>query len=102
MEHTQIQETLRHHIGEKVFIEHVKKRGLESETCYDYAVISRLDPSHLIVITAYESTLLSSGIPYSAIRLVAKSHLYFHDEKDEVIFRSADVKENTDEKVPRM
>lgn len=102
MEHTKIQEIIRPHIGEKVFIEHVKKSGLESKTCYDYAVISRIDPYHLIVITAYDSTLLSEGIPYSAINLVAKSHLYYHNEQEEVIFRSSDTKENKDEKVPRM
>ena len=102
MEHTEIQDILRPHIGEKVFIEHTKSKGTESETCYDYAVISRLDPAHLIVITAFENSLLSSGIPYSAITLVAKSHLYFHNENEEIIFRSSQVKNNTETKVPRI
>ena len=100
MKHNEIQEALQSHVGEKVFIEHKKHRGLEYEDCYDYAVISRLDPAHLIVIVAFNNELLTEGIPYSAIKLVAKSHLYFHDESGEVLFRASQVKEETTSKVP--
>lgn len=91
MEHKDLKETLSRHIGEIVFVEH--KNDNNEGVTYDYLVISRVDQFHLIGVVAQDSNLITRGIPYSSIQVVAKSHTYYQNES-ELLFSINQVKDN--------